>query len=181
VIQLAGDGSTLAGVCDSCAFPRSPRVKAVASPGPKVRIVDIAQVKSGWIARGQVQQGGCPLCGAAYVTLVRYIPTERRSSYCRAAQDRGGLPPNTVAGVGKRVSERANADANNRSGRAWTAAEPATARTGAEQASGTGLDRSGHVPFDFVMRRYQYIRSRSGPASAGFRRGWAGAAGAGDP
>ena len=39
-----------------------------------------------------------------------------------------------------RAGRRANADANNRSGRGWTAMEPATARTGAEQASGIGID-----------------------------------------
>lgn len=35
---------------------------------------------------------------------------------------------------------RANADANNSPGRAWTVLEPATARTIAEQAPGTGVD-----------------------------------------
>jgi hypothetical protein len=46
------------------------------------------------------------------------------------------------------LPERANADANNSSGRGWTAVEPATAMTAAELGSGIGMDGSGHVSFD---------------------------------
>jgi hypothetical protein len=44
--------------------------------------------------------------------------------------------------------ERANADANNESGRAWTGMESATAGTAADQGLGTGVDIGGHISFD---------------------------------
>jgi hypothetical protein len=50
--------------------------------------------------------------------------------------------------AGNRVGRSANADANNRSGQAWTAVAPATARTTVEQASETDVDGGGHVSFD---------------------------------
>jgi hypothetical protein len=82
-IQFSDGLPTLSGVCHSCAFPRSPRGKAVPSPGgSRVRIVDITRVRTGWIARGQVRRGRCSHCGAAYVTLVRYIPIECASFPC---------------------------------------------------------------------------------------------------
>jgi hypothetical protein len=46
------------------------------------------------------------------------------------------------------VPERANADANNGSGRAWTAVEPATAKADAELGSGTSVDGCGQPSFD---------------------------------
>ena len=77
---VAREGDAL-GVCISCANPH-PKVRAYAPPSPRVRIADISQVKAGWIARGLIQHGHCPHCGAAYATLVQYIPIECASFPC---------------------------------------------------------------------------------------------------
>jgi hypothetical protein len=50
-------------------------------PDPRVRIVDISQVKAGWIAHGHIQPIRC-MCGQVYHLLVHYIPVECVSFPC---------------------------------------------------------------------------------------------------
>lgn len=45
-------------------------------PSPGVRVVDIAQVKAGWLAHGEIRQAQCPSCARVYTQLIQYIPVE---------------------------------------------------------------------------------------------------------
>lgn len=47
-----------------------------------VRIVNIAQVKTGWVAQGEIAMEYCSLCGQAYEALAHYIPIECASFPC---------------------------------------------------------------------------------------------------
>jgi hypothetical protein len=70
-IEVAGPGS-----CSGCGH-----VLDVAHR-TGVRVVDIAQVKTGWLLNGMVHQSYCPACGQAYTYLIRYIPIECEEFAC---------------------------------------------------------------------------------------------------
>jgi hypothetical protein len=54
------------------------------SGGPSVRVIDIAQVKAGWVARGEIPQtkAYCPTCGIVYSALSHYVPIECATFPC---------------------------------------------------------------------------------------------------
>jgi hypothetical protein len=54
-------------------------------PKPWGRVVDIAQVKTGWLAHGEIAQIFCPVCAQAYALLIKYIPIECPLSHARVA------------------------------------------------------------------------------------------------
>ena len=74
---IASTGPALAGLCQSCM-----QGGYGANPRPRVRVVDIAQVKADWIARGEVRTDYCDMCGAVYEELVRYVPIECATFPC---------------------------------------------------------------------------------------------------
>jgi hypothetical protein len=47
-----------------------------------VRVVDIARVKAGWSARGEIQEIYCQVCNQAYALLIHYIPIECAAFAC---------------------------------------------------------------------------------------------------
>jgi uncharacterized Zn finger protein len=50
--------------------------------GSTPKIVDIAQVKAGWLAHGEFRPFHCTRCGQVYTELVKYIPIECASFPC---------------------------------------------------------------------------------------------------
>jgi hypothetical protein len=66
---------TSARFCGGCGHPTS-------TSGTDVRVVDISQVKTGWLARGVMHNRFCAQCGQAYERLVQYIPIECASFPC---------------------------------------------------------------------------------------------------
>ena len=48
----------------------------------RVRVVDIAQVKAGWLAHGDIPGGFCLECGRAYSVLAHYILIECAAFPC---------------------------------------------------------------------------------------------------
>ena len=62
---------------DSCPINRFGMSK------PRVQVVDIAQVKVGWIAQGIIRrQIACERCGAVYTQVVQYVPIECATFPC---------------------------------------------------------------------------------------------------
>jgi hypothetical protein len=51
-------------------------------PRKRVRVVDIAQVKAGWLARGEIRQASCSFCYTTYRELAHYIPIECATFPC---------------------------------------------------------------------------------------------------
>lgn len=71
------------GYCDSCGRPFHPMVPGTADGASSaVRIVNIAQVKAGWLAHGDLQSEYCVACGKAYAALTHYIPIECAAFPC---------------------------------------------------------------------------------------------------
>jgi uncharacterized Zn finger protein len=65
--------------CKSCGRPMYfvPAEQAhFREPLRAVRIVNIAQVKAGWLARGELPMPHCALCGQVLAALAHYIPIE---------------------------------------------------------------------------------------------------------
>ena len=77
-------------VCASCGHPMYDIVPGNQADTPTnsaravnaVRIVNIAQVEAGWVARGEISTAYCSLCGKAYDALAHYIPIECASFPC---------------------------------------------------------------------------------------------------
>jgi hypothetical protein len=51
-------------------------------PRKRVRVVDITQVKAGWLAHGEIRRLRCHSCGRVYTELVQYVPIECATFPC---------------------------------------------------------------------------------------------------
>ena len=58
-----------------------------------MRIVKIAQVEAGWLARGTIPEAYCAACGQAYSALIHYIPIECAEFSCPACGPGSKLTP----------------------------------------------------------------------------------------
>lgn len=66
-------------LCPRCHFPTES--SDIESGG--VEVLDIAQIKDGWLAQGRVTgKWRCPVCGSAYWAAARYIPIECGEDPC---------------------------------------------------------------------------------------------------
>ena len=75
------DGSELAGAIEFSDLDYFCRMCGFRRPAPKVRVVDISQVKAGWIAHGDIRRMRCR-CARVYNQLVQYVPIECASFPC---------------------------------------------------------------------------------------------------
>jgi hypothetical protein len=65
----------------------------------RVRVVDITQVKTGWIARGEILHVACctrPSCSVVYEELVRSIPIECAAFPCPSCGSGSKLAPEVL-------------------------------------------------------------------------------------
>ena len=64
--------------CGECGHP----LGANRNPADWVQVVDLAQVKTGWLARGDIAKTFCTTCGMAFETIAHYIPIECAAFPC---------------------------------------------------------------------------------------------------
>ena len=67
-------------LCENCWYLL--HEKGLREPA-KVRILEISEIDSGWLASGHVAWHHCELCGGIYRALTRYIPIECAEYECR--------------------------------------------------------------------------------------------------
>jgi hypothetical protein len=62
-------------------------------PAPKVSVIEISQLKGGWIAHGRIEETYCEKCHEVYEALVEYIPIECATFPCPACGPDSKLAP----------------------------------------------------------------------------------------
>ena len=86
--------------CSSCGQSESVLASTQtgdSGPFTAVRIVSIAQVEAGWLARGTIPEAYCAVCGQAYSALIRYIPIECAPFSCPACGPGSKLTPEILS------------------------------------------------------------------------------------
>jgi uncharacterized Zn finger protein len=88
-------GSEPAGAIEFSDLPVvCPTCESFRAFSPRLRVIEISQVKTGWITHGEIQLTcSCPGCGTVFNQIVQYIPIECASFPCPSCGPGSKLTP----------------------------------------------------------------------------------------